>query len=40
MGDTISQQRLVPSSLLECFDKDGQFDIELFMLFRRKQRAN
>jgi hypothetical protein len=36
MGNSISQHRLVPNSLLECFDKDGQFDVDLFMLFRRK----
>jgi hypothetical protein len=36
MGNSISQHRLVPNSLLECFDKDGQFDVDLFMLFGRK----
>jgi hypothetical protein len=39
MGNSISQHRLVPNSLLECFDKDGQFDVDLFMLFQRNQSA-
>jgi hypothetical protein len=39
MGNSISQQRLVPSSLLECSDKDLNFDIDLFSLYRRKQHA-
>jgi hypothetical protein len=39
MGNSISQHRPVPNSLLECFDKDGQFDVDLFMLFRRNQSA-
>jgi hypothetical protein len=40
MGNSISQQQLVPNSLLECYDKDGQLDIDLLFLYRRKRRAD
>jgi hypothetical protein len=30
----------VPNDLLECFDKDGPFDVDLFMPYRRKQRGD
>ena len=35
MGNSISRQGLQPTSLLQCFDSNGQFDVELFLLYRR-----
>jgi len=38
MGNSISQQRLVPNSLLECFDREGNFDVKLFFLYEWQER--
>ena len=39
MGNSISNQRLVPNTLIECFNRDGEFDFELYLLFKRDERA-
>ena len=35
MGNSISNHRLTPHNISECFNLDGQFDMELYFLYRR-----
>jgi hypothetical protein len=37
MGNSISNDTLIPSSLPACIDKDGNFSTELYFLYRRGQ---
>ena len=38
MGNSISSSNLVPNTLLECFDRNGKFDVKLYYLYRRRER--
>ena len=38
MGNSISSSNVVPRSLIECFNSDGEFDIGLWFLYRSNQR--
>jgi len=38
MGNSISSNQLMPTRLLHCFDQDGDFDTELFLLYLRNKK--
>ena len=38
MGNSQSSSNFIPNSLLECFNRNGEFDIELYALYRRRRR--
>ena len=38
MGNSISSLHLIPTSLLECFNRSGEFDVQLYSLYRRHRR--
>ena len=35
---SISSIQFIPNSLLECFDNELNFDLDLFLLYRRHER--
>jgi hypothetical protein len=38
MGNSVSTSNLTPKSLLQCIDEEGEFDEELYALYRRAKR--